>query len=576
MRRLALALLLLLALPAQAQQWRNYKYLQVENLRLKGSPAFDVRAYGALCDGTTDDATAINLATTAANTAGGGIVLVPKGTCMASDDINIPQNVWLHGVGMFSSIIKRTSSTQGAIGEGGLIHFGTTSQTGSWNAGISDLTVDGNGVNNNTTDQTTANIYGRRKADIVVERVRSINATRTCIHFDSLTTATYTTNITIRDSFADDCGQLGIVLANAQYSTIGNNYVTQTASSGISVGRGSGLSGATDLSSYIRVESNTVNRSESPTSAYWNIASGFTGSQTGNGFLLNIRYTTDSTVVDNIFWDNRLTDTGVSSESGQDGLGSLPHDTKRITITGNVVGYSGGFGIDIPDDSTISNNVVYKPGTHGIVWAGSDTVPATAMQGFVLENNIIIDPNETTHDSDIDGIRITNDGSAETQTMEYAIIRGNSVRDTRGTKRTENALNIGANSTDYIARLVIEENDLADVSTKSIMWSGTPASAFTAIRIRENITRSDDLYRGEATLVAGTVSVQNTNWPAIAGLRFSISRTDVVTTSHALGVIEGKWNGTNTLVLTSRKVADALTETNDVSKVFWEFLGTAN
>lgn len=45
-----------------------------------GDFVFNVQAYGALGDGATDDSTAIQAAITAAQSAGGGIVLIPPTT----------------------------------------------------------------------------------------------------------------------------------------------------------------------------------------------------------------------------------------------------------------------------------------------------------------------------------------------------------------------------------------------------------------------------------------------------------------------------------------------------------------
>ena len=46
---------------------------------ITGAP-YNVRDYGAVGDGSTDDKGAINLAITAANAAGGGTVVIPNGT----------------------------------------------------------------------------------------------------------------------------------------------------------------------------------------------------------------------------------------------------------------------------------------------------------------------------------------------------------------------------------------------------------------------------------------------------------------------------------------------------------------
>lgn len=72
---------------------------------------FDVRSFGAKCDASTDDTTAIAAAITAA-TATGGVVDLPDGTCVVTG-LTVPGGVTLQGKGKFVSIIK--SSTNGVI-----------------------------------------------------------------------------------------------------------------------------------------------------------------------------------------------------------------------------------------------------------------------------------------------------------------------------------------------------------------------------------------------------------------------------------------------------------------------------
>jgi len=72
---------------------------------------FDVRSFGAKCDASTDDTTAITAAITAA-TATGGIVDLPDGTCVFTQ-LTIPGGVTLQGKGKFVSILK--SSTNGVL-----------------------------------------------------------------------------------------------------------------------------------------------------------------------------------------------------------------------------------------------------------------------------------------------------------------------------------------------------------------------------------------------------------------------------------------------------------------------------
>jgi len=71
----------------------------------------DVRAFGAKCDGTTNDQTAIAAAISAV-TSTGGIVNFPDGTCVVTG-LTVPGGVTLQGKGKFTTILK--SGTNGVI-----------------------------------------------------------------------------------------------------------------------------------------------------------------------------------------------------------------------------------------------------------------------------------------------------------------------------------------------------------------------------------------------------------------------------------------------------------------------------
>lgn len=79
----------------------------------KGGPVFDVKAYGAVGDGATDDTVAINLAIAAAS--GGGVIYFPIGTYLTSSALTLTSGVSIQGAGPRASIIK--------VGHGG---FGIT------------------------------------------------------------------------------------------------------------------------------------------------------------------------------------------------------------------------------------------------------------------------------------------------------------------------------------------------------------------------------------------------------------------------------------------------------------------
>lgn len=70
-------------------------------------PVFNVRAFGAVGDGSTDDTAAIVAALAAANAASGGEVYCPRGTYKITATLAIPANTKLCGQGPQRTIIRR-------------------------------------------------------------------------------------------------------------------------------------------------------------------------------------------------------------------------------------------------------------------------------------------------------------------------------------------------------------------------------------------------------------------------------------------------------------------------------------
>lgn len=144
-----------------------------------------VRQFGAKCDASTDDTTAIAAAITAA-TATGGIVDLPEGTCVVTG-LTVPGGVWLRGKGKYATTIK--SSTNGVIvnavqGSGTFAFFGPK---------ITDLTVDG-------SDSGAAQI-GIKVDD-----------------------ALYVRDVVIVDVTITDCGSHGLYVGNAFSCEFRNVY----------------------------------------------------------------------------------------------------------------------------------------------------------------------------------------------------------------------------------------------------------------------------------------------------------------------------------------------------------------
>lgn len=112
-----------------------------KTLSLKDERWFDVTTYGAKCDNTTNDATAIQAALTAAGAAGGGTVFIP-GKSVVNSTLTVPSNVKIQGASREGSWLRRTTNNI-------LLDFsGTASGTANHNKiqTLQDITLTGNGT----------------------------------------------------------------------------------------------------------------------------------------------------------------------------------------------------------------------------------------------------------------------------------------------------------------------------------------------------------------------------------------------------------------------------------------------
>ncbi|UFH51105.1 M10 family metallopeptidase C-terminal domain-containing protein [Pseudomonas sp. KNUC1026] len=111
---------------------------------------FNVKDYGAVGDGVTDDTAAIQAAVDAASAAGGGQVVVPKGTYIVSGHnepsdgcIMLKSNVYMSGAGMGETTLKLADGTNMAIT--GIVRSAYAEETHDF--GLSNITIDGNREN---------------------------------------------------------------------------------------------------------------------------------------------------------------------------------------------------------------------------------------------------------------------------------------------------------------------------------------------------------------------------------------------------------------------------------------------
>ena len=107
----------------------------IEPVSDKGGQVFNVQAYGAKGDYTTDNTTAIQNALNAAATSGGGIVYFPRGTYKITQTLLPLSNVMIQGAGKDVSIIKTTCDT--------VFRFAgfTTTPATLWSGGLGGIVI---------------------------------------------------------------------------------------------------------------------------------------------------------------------------------------------------------------------------------------------------------------------------------------------------------------------------------------------------------------------------------------------------------------------------------------------------
>lgn len=109
------------------------------SLATRFAQEFNVKDYGAIGDGTTNDVAAIQAAINAASSAGGGSVFLPTGTYLVNTECLLASNIRIHGDGIKSNLIP--GSGFHASGSSGIL--GTLSSASYSNIVIENLCITG-------------------------------------------------------------------------------------------------------------------------------------------------------------------------------------------------------------------------------------------------------------------------------------------------------------------------------------------------------------------------------------------------------------------------------------------------
>lgn len=327
---------------------------------------YNVKDYGAVGDGVTNDTEAIQQAIDEVHANGGGTVYIPNGTYIVSGNgiasdgaIEVKSNVTLTGEGMGDTIIKLEDGSSDKVT--GIIR--TPSGEVTENVTISNLSIDGN--QDNTTGEVdgifTGVTPGSPLADqnITIDHVEIYEVSR--FGFDP---HEKTENLTITNSIAHNNGVDGFVadfLVNSEFS---NNIAYDNDRHGFNI-----VTSTHDFN----FENNI---------AYGNGANGLSVQRGSEDRSL----VTNISISNNLFYDN-----------GEAGIA-----------------------VKLSEYVLIENNMIYNNGTHGIMIAGSQFVD--------IANNVIYGNSQSEYDS-YDDVAIRNFDDTLGATGEVYLSENNTVTD---------------------------------------------------------------------------------------------------------------------------------------------------
>ncbi len=187
--------------------------ITVNDIIVKSGPWVDVRAFGAVGNGISDDTNAIQAAINNASRLTGGVVFIPKGNYLVSRTLIIFSGITIQGAGPGSTVIVAANNLSGAV-------IGTNltlpvSTYAHW-AAIKDLYI--NAINQSSGD----GILLRRIAELtIIDRVDVAGACGNGITISESSTPMVLGYLTVMGN--GRCGEgSGVYINNSQYTS---NYI---------------------------------------------------------------------------------------------------------------------------------------------------------------------------------------------------------------------------------------------------------------------------------------------------------------------------------------------------------------
>lgn len=285
-------------------------------LKTEKSP-HNVKAYGAVGDGSTDDTVAIQMAMDATYGTGGR-VLFPTGTYKITGTISGTNNISIEGEGSSSTLkmVKPSSSPKS------MILFKET-----MNASISNIRLDGDFPTNSAASrahQEDHGIYCNTTSGTNINHVWVVDTGGNSIHFDGIGLKT-----AIIGSDIDGAGRSGIDISHHQDIILSNNIVKNCDEVGIY------LHGATATRNHRLILNNNICNDN-----VTGISLTYTGAFSVNGNVcvnthegttqtagINCNYAVSGTLVGNTVYDNTVDGIKITNATAVEyGLNSGPVD----------------------------------------------------------------------------------------------------------------------------------------------------------------------------------------------------------------------------------------------------------